>query len=104
LELSFNVVGYHITKLYNLPCVLSDWPLLQDELVKSMSLELMQLPCEEDSDFFGDKNLQVYAVYSSDLKADRGSFIHGKMSSIPPVNPIVIAMIFILVRHAFLVV
>jgi len=44
-----------------------------------MSLELMQLPCEEDSDFFGDKNLQVYAVYSSDLKADRGSFMHGKM-------------------------
>jgi hypothetical protein len=27
-----------------------------------------------------------------------------KMSSIPPLNPAVIAMIFILVRHAFLVV
>jgi hypothetical protein len=25
-----------------------------------MPLELMQLPCEEDSDFFGDENLQVY--------------------------------------------
>jgi hypothetical protein len=37
-------------------------------------------------------------------KAYRGSFMHGKISSIPPVNPAVIAMIFILVRHAFLVV
>jgi hypothetical protein len=30
--------------------------------------------------------------------------MHGKMSSIPSVNPAVIAMIFFLVRHAFLVV
>jgi hypothetical protein len=50
------------------------------------------------------KNLQAYAGYSFDLKAYRGSFMHGKMSSIPPFNPIAIAMIFILVRHAFLVV
>jgi len=26
-----------------------------------MPLELMQLPCEKDVDFFGDENLQVYA-------------------------------------------
>ncbi len=51
-----------------------------------MSLELMQLPCEEDSDVFGDENLQMYAGYCSDPKADRGGFMHGKMSSIPPVN------------------
>jgi hypothetical protein len=69
-----------------------------------MSFKLMQLPCEEDSDFFGDENLQVYAGYCSDPKADRGGFMHGKISSIPPVNPVVIAMISILVRHAFLVV
>ncbi len=69
-----------------------------------MSLELMQLPCEDDSEFFGDENLKVYAGYCSEPKADRGGFMHGKMSSIPPVNPAVIAMIFILVRHAFLVV
>jgi hypothetical protein len=69
-----------------------------------MSLELMQLPCEEDSNFFGDENLQVYARYYSDPKADRRSFMHVKMSSIPPTNPAVIAMIFIPVRHAFLVV
>jgi hypothetical protein len=47
----------------------------------------MQLPCEEDSDFFGNENLQVYAVYSSDLKADRGSFMHGKMSVNPTCQP-----------------
>jgi len=35
--------------------------LFQDGLVKCMPLELMQLPCEEDVDFFGDENLQVYA-------------------------------------------
>jgi hypothetical protein len=52
----------------------------------------MQLPYEEDSDFFGDENLQVYAGYCSDPKADRGSFMHGKMSSIPPVNPIFLVM------------
>jgi hypothetical protein len=64
----------------------------------------MQLPCEEDSDLFGDENLQVYAGYYSDPKADRGSFMHDKMSSISHVNPAIIAMIFILVRHAFLAV
>ncbi|CAK9236293.1 unnamed protein product [Sphagnum troendelagicum] len=42
-----------------------------------MSFKLMQLPCEEDSDFFGDENLQVYAGYCSDPKADRGGFMHG---------------------------
>jgi hypothetical protein len=47
----------------------------------------MQLPCEEDSDFFGDENLQVYAGYCSNPKADRGSFMHVKMSSISPVKP-----------------
>jgi hypothetical protein len=69
-----------------------------------MSLELTQLPCEEDNNFFGDENLQVYAGYCSDPKADRGSFMQVKMSSIPPVSPAVTAMIFILVRHVFLVV
>ncbi|CAK9278080.1 unnamed protein product [Sphagnum jensenii] len=61
-----------------------------------MSFKLMQLPCEEDTDFFGDENLQVYARYCSDPKADRGGFMHRKISSIPPVNPVVIAMISIL--------
>ncbi len=51
-----------------------------------MSLELMQLPCEEDSDIFGDENLQVYAGYCSDPKADRGSFMHGKII-IPACQP-----------------
>ncbi len=78
--------------------------MFQDGLVKCMPLELMQLPYEEDSDFFGDEHLQVYAGYCSNPRAYRRSFMHGKMSSVPPVNPIVIAMIFILVRHAFLVV
>jgi len=64
----------------------------------------MQLPCEEDSDFFGDENLQVYAGYYFDPKANRGSFMHIKMSSIPPINPAVIAMICIPVRYTFLVV
>jgi hypothetical protein len=67
------------------------------------ALELMQLPYEEDSDFFGE-HLQVYAGYCSNPRADRGSFMHGKMSPVPSVNPIVIAMILILVGHAFLVV
>ncbi len=69
-----------------------------------MSFKLMQLPYEEDSDFFSDENVQVYARYCSDPKADRGGFMHGKISSIPIVNAVVIAMISILVRHAFLVV
>ncbi len=49
------------------------------------------------ANFCGDENLQVYTGYCSDLKADRGCFMHVKMSSIPPI----IAMIFVLVRHAF---
>jgi hypothetical protein len=64
----------------------------------------MQLPYEENNDFFGDEHLQVCAGYCSNPKANRGSFVHGKMSSVPHVNPIIIAMIFIIVRHAFLVV
>jgi hypothetical protein len=64
----------------------------------------MQLPCEEDGDFICDENLQVYIAYCFDPKADRGSFMHVKMSLILPINLAVIAMIFILVRHAFLVV
>jgi hypothetical protein len=69
-----------------------------------MPLELMQLPYEENNNFFGDEHLQMYARYCSNPKADRGRFMHGKMSSIPLVNPTVIAMIFIIVQHAFLVV
>jgi hypothetical protein len=30
------------------------------------------LPCEEDSDIFGDENLQVYVGYNFDPKVDRG--------------------------------
>jgi hypothetical protein len=30
------------------------------------------LPCEEDSDIFGDENLQVYVRYNFEPKADRG--------------------------------
>jgi hypothetical protein len=46
--------------------------------------------------YFGDENLQVYTSYISNPKVDKGSFMHGKMSLVPPVNPIVIAMMFIL--------
>jgi hypothetical protein len=62
-----------------------------------MPLELMQLPYEEDNDFFGDEHLQVYVGYYSNPKVERRSFMHGKMSLVPFVNPMVIAMISILV-------
>ncbi len=78
--------------------------MFQDGLVKCMPLELLQLPYEEDNDFFGDQHLQVFVGYYSNPKANRGSFMHGNMSSFPPINPTIIAMISILVRHAFLVV
>jgi hypothetical protein len=35
------------------------------------ALRTNALPCEEDSDDFGDENLQVYARYNFDLKIDR---------------------------------
>jgi len=34
-------------------------------------LKTNALPCEKDSDIFGDENLQVYAKYYFDLKAYR---------------------------------